>query len=250
MIGLFAAVHEFVYGPRRARRRLYLEQRSVHKVARRCSECLVQLFPPICTLAVGGMYLCDLAIRPKHLDSDRRRAALTNRRHGGAVRLIHQSPIPLSRITARENEAISVPRQHRQSSCHSCSYRSWSHVVRRCSHHRANGNASGRLSLGIGTLYQRASAPHTVVLALRPGRHTLLSSSPLRGMLCVFQTLTAHRNVSIGRLLEGYGLRMGERHSGTRFGPMLNGVNMLIKQLVALGSLPAGISEADFAERS
>ena len=73
---------------------------------------------------------------------------------------------------------------------------------------------------------------------------------PLRSMLDVLQALASHRDVSVGRLLEGDGLRVGERRGGAGFCPMLDRVYVLIKQLVALGGLSARIGEAYLAERS
>ena len=63
--------------PRRTRRRLYLEQRGVHKVTRRCAESFFQTLPPIAAITIRGMNFHQLAIRPKHLDADRRTATLS-----------------------------------------------------------------------------------------------------------------------------------------------------------------------------
>ena len=51
-------------------RSLYLEQGSVHEVARRCTESFIQPPPPIFALAVRRMDFCQLAIRPPHLDTE------------------------------------------------------------------------------------------------------------------------------------------------------------------------------------
>lgn len=70
---------------------------------------------------------------------------------------------------------------------------------------------------------------------------------PLRGVLDVFQALASHRDVSVRRFPEGDGLRMGERRGRARFGPILDGIYVLIKQPVALGSLSARFGETYLA---
>ncbi len=60
-------------------------KRGVHEVARRCAESFIQPSPPIFALAVRRMYFCYLAIRPKHLDTDRRKAALDSHARAGEL---------------------------------------------------------------------------------------------------------------------------------------------------------------------
>jgi hypothetical protein len=62
----------------RTTRSLYLEQRGVHEVARRCAESFIQSSPPIFALAIRRMHFCQFAIRPPHLDADWWESALAS----------------------------------------------------------------------------------------------------------------------------------------------------------------------------
>ena len=77
--------------------------------------------------------------------------------------------IPSSRCwqtTEREIAATSAPRWRPPSSFRCENFRFCDRVARRGSIHRANCTACGPTGQGVGMLYQRASTPRTVVLAL------------------------------------------------------------------------------------
>ena len=76
--------------------------------------------------------------------------------------------IPSSRCwqtTEREIAATSAPRWRPPSSFRCENFHSRDRVAHRGSAHRAAYTACGRVRLGIGTLYRRASVPHNAVLA-------------------------------------------------------------------------------------
>ena len=79
----------------RTTRSLYLEQRGIREVARRCTESFAQPGPPVLMLAVRRMDFCQFAIRPPHLDADWRKAALASHRNRYLSWLRH-SVVPLS----------------------------------------------------------------------------------------------------------------------------------------------------------